>query len=179
MTFRTLLTLSAAALLAACGGSDSAAGPNDPTENPGGNPNGTAGSVTATVGGGLTKSIAGTAMFAHNAGEGFMLAFGSDDDGFIFSREVAGSLPVGTHPVWDTTGDDDAPTTALVGVFNVEQGATSWLCTTTGGTMTITESGASRLRGTMNITGVCATGGSDVTREITVTAQFTAVGGAG
>ncbi len=170
---RTLLAIPAALLLAACGGSDNPAGPGD-DPNPG-----QAGTFTGTIAGGIARSVTGSAAFGTSASEGgFTLGLGDDDNGFIFGRELAGIPAAGTHQVWDLDEDDEnVPENAISGVFGLNAGNASHLCYTTGGTITITTSTSTRLAGTLNVTATCYHATTGAATNITLTGQFSGVGG--
>ena len=169
---RILLAVPAALLLAACGGSDSPSGPN---ENPG-----NAGTFSGTVSGGLSKSVTGQAVFGTSAAEGgFALVLGNENDGFIFGRDLAGIPAAGAYPVWnfDDESGEDMPTNAIGGVFGLTVGGKDYVCSSTGGTLTISNSSSTRLQGTLNVTAACYTVGTETPVAITVAGQFSGVGG--
>ena len=171
MFTRTLLAIPAVLLLAACGGSDGATGPD---ENPG-----QQGTFSGTIAGGLSKSVTGEAVFGTSQSEGgFALMLGDDADGFVFGREQAGILGTGTHQVWNLDDEEEeVPANALSGVFGLTIGSASHLCYTTGGSITITSSSSTRLAGSLNVTAVCYQAGTEATKAITLTGSFNRVGG--
>lgn len=168
---RVLLALPAALLLAACGGSDGATGPD---ENPG-----QQGTFSGAIAGGLSKSVTGEAVFGTSASEGgFALVLGNEDDGFVFGRELAGIPANGTYEVWDVDNDEEEiPASGITGVFGLTIGSASHLCYTTGGSITVTTSTSTRLAGSLNVTAACYEAGAQVARNITLTGQFNGVGG--
>ena len=177
MTFnRILLAVPAALLLAACGGSDGPAGPGENPTN--------AGTFSATVAGGLAKSVTGTAAFGTSEEDGFTLGLGDEDNGFIFGRDLGVTPGVGTYNVWDLTDDDEEegedgiPEAAIQGVFGLDVAGTAYICYSTGGTITISTSTATRLAGSLNVTADCWDGQAEVPKSITVVGPFNAVGGA-
>src|SRR5688500_5259883 len=172
MFTRTLLAIPAVLLLAACGGGDGATGPG---ENPGAE-----GSFTGTISGGLSKSVTGTAVFGTSQADGgFVLALGDDEDGFLFGRELDGAPGVGTHAVYDLAGaeEEEVPANAISGVFGLDVGGVSYLCSTSGGTLTVAVSTATRFEGSVNVTAVCTAGLAGTNRTITLAGPFRAVGG--
>ena len=89
----------------------------------------------------------------------------------------------GTYQMWDLTDADegeeeqDIPENAISGVFGLTSGNTSHLCYTTGGTITITTSTSTRLAGSLNVTATCYHATTAVPTNITLTGQFSGVGG--
>ena len=171
-TTRLLLAIPAALLLAACGGSDAPTGPGDGV--------GAEGSFTGTVSGALSKSVTGDAVFGTSTSEGgFALVLGNETDGFIFGRELVGTLAVGSYAVYnfDDETTDEVPPTALAGVFGLTVGSSEYICGTSGGTVTISSSTGTRLKGSVNVTATCYDAVTAAEKAITLTGQFDSVGG--
>jgi hypothetical protein len=172
MTTRSLLAIAALALSVVACGSDG------PTGNDGGN-NGV-GSFSGQITGALTKSITGQAVFGTSAvNDGFGLVLGNEDDGIILGRELAGLLAVGVHDVFDLANgeEEDAPAADLIGVIGLTINGADHICAASGGTVTVTSSSATRMAGSLNITAECVTTGSQAPKAITITGNFSAVGG--
>jgi hypothetical protein len=171
MTTRSLLAIAALAFGVTACGSDG------PTGN---NGNGGNGTFNGNISGAITKSVTGEAVFGTSAvNDGFGLFLGNENDGFIFGREIAGILSVGSHTVYDLVEGDEAeaPATALLGVIGITHNGADYICMPDGGTVTITTSSSSRLAGNLNVTAECITTGSTAPLAITITGSFNAVGG--
>lgn len=177
MTPRSLVALAALALLATACGGDS----KSPTE-PGGNDDNS--SYTASITGGYTKSLTGKSAFATNMAAsdvGFALALGTEDgnnDAIIFWREQAGVLGTGTYDIMDYVANDQLPADKLGAMLVFEPVANSAVvCNLTGGTLTVSQSSANRLKGTINAQASCSDLTSAEEKTVTVTGSFDAIGG--
>ena len=180
MNPRSLIALAGlAVLVTACGGSDS----KSPTE-PGGNNDNS--SYTASISGGYTKSLTGKSAFASDNSDnevGFVLALGTEDedngDAMLIWRAQAGVLSAGTYQFADFANTEgDIPATQFAGtlVFSLT-GENSALCSVTSGTLTVTQSSASRLKGSINAQASCIDVSSSSEKTITMTGNFDAIGG--
>jgi hypothetical protein len=180
MQLRPLLALVSLTLAATACGSDSKnpAGPGD--ENPAN------ASYTATVSGGVSRSLAGEAAFAvdntdEDVGFGMAMVHEDDENGIFLWRKAAGVLATGQHTVADQSGDvveEDIPANHLVvDVFLTDASGASLFCVSTGGTFTVTSSTSTRVRGTFQFTATCTSLLSEEDdRDVTLTGTFDAVG---
>lgn len=177
MRMRSLLAIAALSVAAAACGSDSKS-PTGPGEDD------DQSSFTATVTGGISKSISGAAAFvADNTDDevGFAFGFGNEGDAIIGWRATPGVLPVGQHTVANYAELDEAdiPANHLVISFVVAP-ATGGprYCLATGGTVTVTSSSANRVRGSLQVNALCSTmDGQDTSVEVAMAGQFDAFGG--
>jgi hypothetical protein len=179
MQLRTLLALAGLTIAAtACGGDKNSMGPDG--DGPG------ASAYSATITGDVSRSLSGQAAFAvdnedEDVGFGMAMARENATDGIFVMRRSPGVLAVGQHTVADQSAVEDEseiPANHLaVDVFLNEAGL-SLFCVSTGGTLTVTSSSASRLKGSFQVTAACQDLLGEELSEITVTGTFDAVGSA-
>jgi len=171
---RAILALGAAALLAACGDDPVAAEPM-------------AASFTASITGGVTRSLAGRALFSadlpnSDIGTAFLLAHaGAPNEArrvVYFHRWSAAPLAPGTYAVV-LGGDEDPPTDFRAGV-GLDMGTSGERsCVGETGTVRITVATAQRVAGTVSFTGICIPPTAPEPRTpFSVTATFDAEPGA-
>ena len=180
MNTRILIALAGATVLAACGSdSKEPTGPGDALT-----------SYQATFTGDVQLSLTGNAAFASdNSDEDVGFALGlvdteaeDSDDMIIFYRANPGVPGTGAVTIADyvNTPDQEIPGTQLVAMaFLGLDTATPTFCMSTGGSVNVSSSSSTRLRGTFTMQMECAeiTGG-EVMYETTVTGNFDAAGGA-
>lgn len=170
-TMKRYMILASVALLAACGGGDD----DDNGTGPGGS---NSSAFSLNVGGDAEGTIAGFATHASvNQGEsqGFVLAMNDTLEaggvtGSIIVGKAQPGLPAnGAHDIVAIDAAEDGDLFMFGGVTDEE--GNDWICYSLEGSMNVTQSSTSRLRGSVNITAACE---SDVTEEpITVTLQGT------
>ena len=178
MNPRSLIALAGlAVLVTACGGSDS----KSPTEPGGGNDNS---SYSASIAGGYTRTLTGKSAFASDNSDnevGFALALGTEDgnnDAILFWREQAGVLGTGTYDIVDYVELETVPADKLSAMIVFEPAANSAvLCHLTTGTLTVTQSSATRLKGSITGNADCIDVTASTEKTVTVTGNFDAIGG--
>ncbi len=151
MKANTWMAVAAVAVLAsACGGDDNGTGPG----NGGGN-----GNFSAEVSGDLETTFSGYAYHGAgadeqgNAGYGIVLAevqAGTENGGVItFVRIGSSALPNGAYTIKDASGDlQDGDVVALA--MDTDGAELTALFASTGGTLTISSSSGSTMKGTFN-----------------------------
>jgi hypothetical protein len=165
------VTLAAAAL--ACG--DSTAPVNQ-------------GSFTASITGDLTASLTGRAVFGvatQGTNQGFVIALerqGSsqvDRDVIVMGRLNTQRPGEGTYPIVSCVGGTCGADDFDAGYVFYRTSGDFAFFSSDAGTLTITESSAEKIVGTITFDGVWVLSSESVTaRDITITASFTAVPGA-
>jgi hypothetical protein len=151
-TTRSILTslAAAAAALAAC--SDGTAGPTLP-----------AGSFAATITGGVSGTMAGSAKFVPDlpqsgTGTAFLLrteeSGAETGEGAFFYRFSATPLAAGTYPIISPGEEDEAAFSAGFSMDAGQQG--SLICTALDGSLVVTAASADRIVGTASYTGSCS-----------------------
>lgn len=158
-----------AGVLAACGSSDKVTAPV------------ASGTYTATVSGAVTGQLSGRALFGTDAGAsgqpifGVLLGDAASPHAVLLYRSGNTQPAAGTYALQDSfTGQPAAGTwTAL---HMVDQGSGNVLAFfATSGSMTITQSSATRLSGTFNYVGKgYVSGGDTIPEAVTVTGNFDA-----
>lgn len=150
-TAARLALATAATLLAACGGSDGPTGPNG---------NGQMGSHTGSVSGGVALNTSGVALYGANpmgegASLGFALAMGSLDASeefkdLVLIGRVNGAAPTpGTYPLVTAEGDAEQGDDQFgLYAFLVSPQGHDLMCSSAGGTLTVTAASGGRLKGT-------------------------------
>ena len=161
----------AAALLAACGGDD----------KNGTGPDGSGlGSFTATLSGDIAGPLAGVAGHASvSSGEsqGFVIAFedtpasGTVTASILIGRENPALPTTGAHAIMSGETADDPSDYVMLAVVTDALGG-DWLCGSTGGTMNVSSSSASRIRGSINITALCLGEDGETEKAITLAGNF-------
>lgn len=174
------IVLASALLLAACGSDD-----KDSTGPVGA---GDVGAFNVTVGGDATGSLKGFAVHASvpqssQQDGGFALALSDTTKetggvvGSLIIGKVNPALPTtGTHQIAElneSTGDNDY---FAVGIITDED-ATDWICWSTGGTLTVQQSSAARLKGSIALQATCQQTMSDVTANVTFSGSYDSKGG--
>ena len=181
MQLRTLTLILGVSFLAACGGDDD--------KNPAGPGNGGGtdvnGSFSAAVTGGLTHQFTGEAGFASvndDEQRAFLLALSTPDDeennvgAFIFSRENHAIPGNGQYVI---SGDAETATENEFLVMGViEDAQNGYLCGATGGTLNVTSSAATRVRGNFEMTMECVELGASEEILVEVSGTFDSRGGA-
>jgi hypothetical protein len=174
----SLLLVPSLLLAAACGGSDSSTGPINVNDS----------SFSANFTGAVTRTVTGKAGFAvETAGEdqGFGLVLGMNAQGsgdptnVLFYRDQAVRPGNGAYTLADISEDSDIPADQIAAVVLIDAtgGNNGKLCVSTGGTFTVTESSANRLKGTYTVQAECLTIDEEAPEVLTVTGSFNAVGG--
>lgn len=158
MQLRTLTLILGAALVTACGGDDD----KNPTGPGNGGGTDVNGSFAAEVSGDFADDFAGEAGFASvntNDERGFFIALSTPDSvesnvaAIIFVREDHTIPGNGTYTIASDSETATASQFVVTGVFeNAQQG---YLCGSTGGSVTVTSSAATRVRGSFAMTMDC------------------------
>jgi len=173
----SLLLVPSLLLAAACGGSDKSTGPVDINDS----------SFTANLTGAVTRTVTGKAGFGvQTAGEnqGFGLVLGITSQGtgnptnIFFFRDQGVRPANGTHTLGNVSDGADVPAEQIAAsiLIDANGGASGTICMSTGGTLTITESSATRLKGTYTVQAECLTIGEEEPEVITATGSFNASG---
>lgn len=176
-SMKRYMILASVALLAACGGDD-----DDNGTGPGGSNNS---SFSLTVGGDAEGTIAGFAVHASsNAGQGdqgFVLALndtleaGGVTGSIIIGKSTAGIPANGEHDIV-AIDEGQAGDLFMFGGVTDEEG-NDWICYSVEGTLNVTQSSASRFKGSVNLTAACE---SDVVEQpitVTLAGPFDSKGG--
>lgn len=173
---RRYAVLAAVAFLAACGDDDtSGTGPDESA----------LGSFSGNVGGDITGALAGVAGHAAvSTGpvdeQGFLMAFEDAPSGstvtasIVIGRDNPALPSVGQHVFKDAGAEDveiGANDYVMLAVVTDAQG-TDWLCSATGGSMTVSASSAARIQGTLALTASCIAGASEATKDVTLSGSF-------
>ena len=176
-TMKRYMILASVALLAACGGDSD----DDNGTGPGGNANS---AFSLTVGGDAEGTIAGFATHAsvsQGESQGFVLALndtleaGGVTGSIIIGKSTPGIPANGEHDIV-AIDEGQAGDLFMFGGVTDEDG-NDWICYSLEGSMNVTQSSASRFKGTVNITAACE---SDVVEEpitVTLAGPFDSKGG--
>lgn len=174
-TLKRYALVMAAGLLTACGGDDDKKGtPTDP-----GNGGETVGNFTATIAGDMTASLSGEAAHAsvsQGESQGFVFAFEDTPSAntatasIIFIKEDPALPGVGAHAV----KMDENMTTSQFGMLAAVTDAqgTEWLCIGSTGTVNVTSSSSSRMRGSFNVTSDCINPANEEEQAVTLQGNF-------
>ncbi len=164
-----LLAPAAAALVAACGGGDNVAGPNRPAD---------AGSISGSIAGGVSRSIAGVAYYGQvtQGGESaFALGMGSlkpdssFKDAVVIVREKRGVPGPGTYRFHDLdSAADPTPDEFMIISITETAGGQPMLCMGSAGTLTVESVSGGRMKGSYNTPATCVDP-SNPDREVAAT----------
>jgi hypothetical protein len=175
---KLIAAVSAALLLAACGGDDDPTGPGDVAGS----------SFSANVAGDITRTFSGKAAFGVDADDeftGFGLVLGITSNGVgeannvYFYREQAATPGVGQHTIGDAATDAEVPAQQFGATMVLDAGtATAQLCLSTSGTLTVQSSSAQHLKGTFSIQAECLQNSDPLAdpQSVTITGSFDAIG---
>lgn len=190
-TLQLFTAVGTAALLAACGGSDSKAPTGIDTGNGSGNGNSTLGSFTGSSTGDIALGLGGSAVFGTEseglASEGFELGLGAftasgetgTNGAVVFYRGQDGLPAAGTYQLFDATSDETAEAAQFAAAISLrpQSGTMGYLCSGTGGTLTLSSVSATKVRGSFSVQAVCARPTVDEAVQVSVSGQFEATKG--